>query len=220
MSNIATQYLYQESRLNLEPSCPNSRILISLPSLNSSLLSRAQAKRTILPDNYFGYDENTFSKTHLALEAGLFCRRRFRYPRNFLWRILDERRVLEIRSVDLSQDKQARNEAVLVVSIRFPSPIKPFGLALAEPQDRDGIDVFVLTTSPDLYTLSLHKDFFSKLSATDVDAEQWCKSYAPSSFGFKQPYRLFARSSLELFLSLHDGSLMRLVRKSGDNGET
>lgn len=219
MSTVASQYLFKETRLNLEPKRPESRITITLPSHNSSLLSRPQGKRIVSPDSSVEFDENSFARKHLAADAGIFFRKLHRNPRNFLWRLLDERKILEVRSVDLSQDKQTKNEASLIVSFQFPSAIKPFGLCIAEPLDRDGIDIFALTTSLELFTLAIHKDFFTKAVTTEIDIDQWCRIFVPSSFGFKQPYRIFAKSSLELFLSLHDGSLMRLVRKPGDNGE-
>lgn len=220
MAKNKVLYLYKEARLNLEQAFPGSTIAVSLPSHTSPTFgSRPQPKRTVISEKYIDQDEDEFAKRHLASEGSIFFRRIHKYPRSFLWRILDDRRVLEIQSIDLDQDYDNQAEATLTLLLSFPTTIRPFGVAFSEPEDRDALNVFVLTTSNDLYTLNLHRDFFIKPTATDIDIGDWCKTFMPSSFSFRQPYRLIATSAVELLVSLHDGGLMRLSRKPGDDGE-
>lgn len=213
-----TAHLYKETRLNLEPAHAGSTVAISLPSNNNgSFLSRPQAKRTILSDSYVEQDETSFARRNLATEASIYFRRIHKYPRCFLWRILDDRKVLEIRSIDLDSEKFSK-EATLVLLLEFPTSIRPFGIAFAEPEERDALTVFALTTSNELYTITLHKELFVRLAATETDVKDWCKSFTPAVLSFRTPYRLVATNANELLLSLHDGGLLRLTRKAGEDG--
>jgi len=126
--------------------------------------------------------------------------------------------VLELQSVDLIQDRYNKGEAVQALALNFPHTIQPFGIALADPEQRDALNVFVLTTANELYTLTIHKELFVRPAATQSDVGNWCKICVPSSFSFRSPYRLAATSAHELLISLHDGGLLRLTRKPGDDG--
>ncbi|KAF2761656.1 hypothetical protein EJ05DRAFT_507300 [Pseudovirgaria hyperparasitica] len=228
MSTTPASHLYKEIRLDLEQFQRHSTIAITLPSSNAaSFLSRSQHKRTILNENFVEQDENAFARRHLASEGSVFFRSLNKYPRSFLWRLLDDRKVLEIRSVDPTRDiSRAKSrekegthpEAFLTFLLAFPTAIKPFGIALADLEDRDAIAVFAITTSNEIYTITLAKTFFSKPEASEQDPSEWCKIHTPTSFSFRYPYRLVAVSALELWVSLHDGGLLRLTRKPGDDG--
>ncbi|KAF2145783.1 uncharacterized protein K452DRAFT_265108 [Aplosporella prunicola CBS 121167] len=219
MATTTAPFLYREARLNLDPPYAGSTIGITLPPHNSSFLSRTKAKRVVLTEDLTSSDETAFARRHLApSEASIFFRRKHPYPRSFQWRILDDRKVLELRSVDLSIDRQHKGEAVLTILLSFPNPIRPFGVAFAEPDERDALNIFVLTTANELYTLNLHKEFFVRPAATEIDVEDWCKTYSPSAFSFRYPYRIVATSAQELLVSLHDGGLLRLTRKAADDG--
>lgn len=211
--------LYRETRLNLEPADARSTVVVNLPaSSSSSVLSRSTAKRIIFEESPIGLEERDFAKRHLACEASVFFRHKGHYPRCFLWRVLDERKVLELQSVDLTQDANTKSEAILTIRLQFSSAIRPFGIAFADREGKDALNVFVLTTANDLYTIILHKDVFTKHSATEGDVSEWCKAYAPTAFSFRYPYRLFATNPDEIFLSLHDGGLLKMTKKAGEDG--
>lgn len=214
MTSTEVSYLYREARLNLEPAYPGSTVSIILPSHTTSTFgTRPQSKRTVITESYVDKDEDAFAKRHLASEGSLFFRRTHQYPRTFLWRILNNRRTLEIQSTDLGQDGNHKFEANLTLLLNFPSPIRPFGIALAEPEDRDAVVVFAITEAKELYTLSLHRDFFLKTAASEVEVSDWCKSSIPSPFTFRTPYRLVAPSVNQLLVSLDDGSILQLARR-------
>jgi len=217
MTTAIAPYLYTEARLNIEPTNSNSTLHISTES--AGLFSSRKRQRTEGDD--VDQDEDSFASRHLASEASIFFRRKDRTPRSFLWRVLQDRKLLEIQCVDLVQSKQNTQESVLTYALRFANPIRPNGIAFADPVLNDALEIFVLTAANELFTFSLSKGFLlrnSVPSTSDFDPSSCYKCYKPTSFSFKHPYKLVATSSLELFISLHDGSLLRLDRKTGENG--
>ncbi|KAK7536119.1 nucleoporin Nup120/160-domain-containing protein [Phyllosticta citribraziliensis] len=220
MATPAAPLLHRETRLNLDPSYAGTTIGINLPSHgNSTFLSRSKGTRRILQDHYQGADETGFVRQHLAAgESSIFFRQKHTHPRSFLWRVLSERKILELRSVDLTVDKHPKGEAILTLLLEFPNPIQPFGVALAEPAEKDSLNVFVLTTARELYTLDLPRDFFIRPAATEVEIDVWCKSCVPTAFTLRTPYRLVAPSAQELLISLEDGQVLRLTKNAADDG--
>ncbi|KAL0260882.1 hypothetical protein SLS55_004574 [Diplodia seriata] len=222
MATSTAPLLYRETRLNLDPPYAGSTIGVTLPPHSTSaFLSRPKGKRIVVEEGNTSSDETSFARRHLAAsDASIFFRRKHPYPRTFLWRILDDRKVLELRSVDLTVDRHHKGEAILTLLLSFPNAIRPFGVALAERDDRDALNVFVLTTANELYTLDLHKDFFIRPAATEIDVDVWCKTCVPSAFSFRYPYRIVASSAVELLVSLHDGGLLRLNRTAASDGSS
>ncbi|KAF2471944.1 uncharacterized protein BDR25DRAFT_284258 [Lindgomyces ingoldianus] len=220
MANSGVTCLYKEARLNIEPAYPGSTVSFTLPASTTSTFGfRTQAKRTIVTDQYIDQDEDAFAKRHLASDGSMFFRRHHEYPRSFLWRLLDHRKTLEVQSTDLDQDVGHRLEANLTLLLHFSSPIRPFGIAFAEPEDRDALTVFAITTANELYTITLHRDFFIKLAASDPDIEDWCKRSAPNLLGLRVPYRLVALSASELLVSLDDGGILHLTKRNKDDSD-
>ncbi|KAF1984672.1 hypothetical protein K402DRAFT_395364 [Aulographum hederae CBS 113979] len=211
-------YLFTETRLNLDQALPDSNVNISLPRSATFPPQSPSSRQLVLRDGNSPKDEEVFARQHLAVEASIFFRRIHSNPSSILWRLLDDRKVLELQAVDLSKDKHSKNEACLTLALRFTEPIRPFGIAFAEPEDRDALHVFAMTTAGELYTINVNKDFFVQSSRSDRDAREFCKSYTPSSFSFRFPYRIVAISALELLVSMHNGSILRLDRGTGEDG--
>ncbi|PVH96421.1 hypothetical protein DM02DRAFT_617248 [Periconia macrospinosa] len=209
--------LYTEARLNIEPAFPDSTISITLPATSTSTFSQqTRPKRVAITENYGGLDEDAFSKRHLASDGSMFFRKTHIYPRSFLWRILDDRRTLEVQAADLDHDIDHKKEANLTLLFRFSSPIRPFCVAFAEPDDRDALIVFAITDSCELYTLTLHRDFFSVPDASEQDITDWCKRTKPNLLNAQKPYRLVAVGANELLVSLDNGGIVRLTRDKKD----
>lgn len=213
MATYRAPYLYTETRLNLDQGYTNSTVEITLPNGDSQ-----PAARRVLDDAQAGSDEATFARRHVATDGSVYFRREHRYPRSFLWRLLDDRRVLEIQSVDLEQDDKEKENAMLTLLLRFPAAIRPFCVAFGDPDERDVLEVYAITTDNRLWTLVLHKDFFVNLKATELLTMEWCQSANPSSISSSDnvPYRLFATSSRMLFASLSSGGLARIFRTGQD----
>lgn len=210
--------LYKEARLNIEPAFPGSTISLTLPaSTTSTFSSRPVPKRTVITEQYIDQDEEAFAKRHLASEGSMFFRRHHEYPRSFLWRILDNRKALEIQSADLDQDFNHKFEANLTLILQFAAPIRPFCVAFADSEERDALTVFAITTANELYTITLHRDFFMKPAASEQEIGDWCKRSSPTLFMNRVPYRLVAPSVHELLVSLDDGAILYMTKKNKDD---
>ncbi|RFU30006.1 hypothetical protein B7463_g6309, partial [Scytalidium lignicola] len=209
-------YSYKETRLNLDVATPGSTILIRIPPPGSTS-SRIPQKRSQLADPAVAEDETAFRQRYLATAASIYHRRYYKYPGSFLWRILEDDKLLSIRVVDVSKQRGTA-DANRTLRLAFPSPIKPGCIALSDSNEHDILSVFVLTESNHLYSLSLRPDFFWRHSSTENAIADWCKSYSSSAFGFKHPLRLVALSADELLFSLHDGGLLKLDRRPGADG--
>lgn len=209
--------LYKEARLNIEPAFPGSTILFNLPAEGTSTFgSRTVAKRTILTEQFQYQDDDAFAKRHLASDGSMFFRRHHEYPRSFLWRVLDGRKTLEIQSVDLDQDVNHKYEANLTLLLRFASPIRPFCVAFAEPEDRDALTLFAITTTNELYTMTLHRDFFMRPAASEQDISGWCRVSKLTQLVLRAPYRLVAPNSNELLITLDNGGILYATRTAQD----
>jgi hypothetical protein len=203
--------LYKEARLNLEPAFPGSTIAFTLPASSLSTFgSRTTSKRSVVYEQYADQDQDAFTRRHLASDGSLFFRMRHAYPRSFLWRVLDNRKMLEIQSVDLDHSASDGFEANLTLLFQFPSPVRPFCVAFAEPVDRDALTVYAITTSNDLYVLTIHRDFFANPAASEQDIEGWCKRSEPTLFSGRIPYRLVTVDVDELLVALDDGAICRM----------
>ena len=215
MAHMSPLNAYKEVRLDLDPAIQSSTVAIRLPPHGAS---RTTQKRSHVVEVPIAEDESAFRQKHLATSASIYHRAHHRSPRTFLWRILEEGKVLSIRAVDVSrQDKTT--DANLTLRFEFPSPIRPACVALSDSREHDVLSVFVLTESKHLYTLSLRPDFFRKPSSTEDNVGDWCKSYLSSQFAFKTPHRLAALAADQLLISQIDGQLLRLERKSGGDGK-
>ncbi len=208
--------LFKETRIDLEPKNSGSVIQIQLPS--PSAFSRSSRSRRLVLKSLPSYkDEKAFSRGCLASLSSIFFGQSREYPRSFLWRILEDNKVLELRSVDLVKSDRDSKAATHVIRFSFPSAIRPDCVALAETEDQDVFSVFVLTKGNDLFTLSLRRDFFCRAASSEEEVEKWCKVFRPPSFSLSTPHRLIAGSSLLLVIALSDGRLLRLTRgKEGD----
>jgi hypothetical protein len=203
--------LYKEARLNIEPAFPGSTIAFTLPASSLTTFgSRTAAKRSVVPETYTDQDEDAYTRRHLATEGSLYFRQHHAYPRSFLWRVLDNRKAIEIQSVDLDHNASERFEANLTLLLRFPSPLRPYCIAFAEPTDRDALTVFAITTANDLYVLTIPRDFFTNPAASEQEIDGWCKRTEPTLFSGRIPYRLCAVSVDELLVTLDDGAICRI----------
>jgi hypothetical protein len=210
--------LYKEARLNIEPAFPGSTIAFALPaSSHSTFGSRPTVKRTVLTEQHVDKDEDAFARRHLATDGSMYFRQHHGYPRSFLWRVLDNRKMLEIQAVDLDHDLGDRFEANLTILLQFPSPIRPFCVAFATPTDRDALTVFAITTANELYTITLPRDFFASPAASEQNIETWCKRTEPTLFSGRIPYRLVAESAEELLVTLDDGAICRMLWDKANN---
>ncbi|KAI9732504.1 MAG: hypothetical protein M1818_007542 [Claussenomyces sp. TS43310] len=214
-------FVYKETRLNIESSVPGSTVIIRLPPHSSATWSsRAAQKRPLPIEIPLTEDENAFKQKYLASAASIYHRRYHKSPRSFLWRVLEDNKVLAIRVADLykqdSTDKAP--DYYLMLRLYFPDPIRPACIALSDSPDHDVVSAFILTEKNHLYTITLRPEFFLKRSSTVDNSADWCKVFMARAFGLHHPYKLFALNSHELMVSLHNGDLLKLDRQPGDHG--
>ncbi|PSK37494.1 Nucleoporin NUP120 [Elsinoe australis] len=218
MASVIAPILYTEAPLNVEPTSAVSTFHISTES-PSIFASRKRLRLDYGP----AIDQDSFAQKHVATESSIFFRSKEKAPRSILWRVLEDSKVLELQCVDLIQDHRSTQESLLSFRLSFANAIRPNGVALSDSHSHDALEVFVLTTSNELFTFSLRRDLLVRSTApssSDFDATTAFKTYALSSFSFRHPYKLVALNDLELLVSLHDGSLLRLERRAGENGST
>lgn len=210
--------LHQETLLSPAPSSPSQLLHIDTSNSQASPIFGAGRKRGF--DEISGLDEESYARKHLATEGSVFFRRKERAPRSFLWRVFNDRKVLELRSVDLVHDlRTAKSESLLTFRVTLPAEIVRNGAAFGDPDDADALEVFALTASHELYTITLKRDLLTRETAPkDFDATTCVKKYTSNSLAFRHPYRLVAANSLELLISLHDGGIMRLHRQPNESG--
>ena len=210
----------KEVRLGLQPAVPSSVIEFHIPSSAITFNLTSRPKRQILTETPLCKSQEEFSRHNVAKASSVFFGHPKSYPRNFLWRLLEENTVLEIRSVDLSKGSNEDEEACHILRFRFSTAVRQGGLALAEGEDRRILHVFALTTSNEVYTLDLRRAFFYDSSASEEEIAKWCTSFKPASTSFHTPHQFVAPNSRELLIGLSDGRILHLTRPSGSDGSS
>lgn len=211
MDSGDTQYLFKETRLNLEPPAPASIVTIRVPSLSGGH-SRSSNKNDGAAE-----DETAFRRKNLATATSIYHRQWHDTPRNFLWRVLEDGHLLSVRAADISRHNKAA-DAPLVLNFHFTVPIQPGCVAISDPQEHDALCLFVLDTSSHLYTFTLRPDLFRKRTAVDAGLSDLAKVQAPAGLGFKYPHRMVAVSANTLLVTVNDGGMIRLDRNYADDG--
>lgn len=211
--------LYQETRISPTPCSPSSILHINAAGNASTAVGRKRAF-----DEISGLDEESYARKHLATEGSVFFRAADRAPRTFLWRVLNEGQLLEVQCVDLVQSSSAKgaSDSWLTFHITLPAPIIPGGVVLADAKEKDALELFVVTSvggKSELYTITLRRDLLLRETVpADFDSKTCVRAFTPSRFNYSKPYRIIATSNLELFISLHDGGLVRLQRAASESG--
>ncbi|KAK3488699.1 nucleoporin Nup120/160-domain-containing protein [Neurospora hispaniola] len=219
MSARDFEILYKETRLNLEPSTSSSIVQIRVGSHNQSSFSRsttASARAINAAD-----DEKAYRTRNIATASSVYYRKHHASPRAFHWRVLENDTVLSIRAADVCKPNphQQHNDtdAPLVLNLRFPSPIRTSCIGFSDPEAHDALCVHVVDQFNQLHTITLRPDHFRKRPATDGGLGEFCKSYSPPGFGFKQPHRLVAVNHEQLIVTMHDGGILRFDRHGRAN---
>lgn len=216
MAENGSIYAYKETRLNLDATAQGSTVAIHIPAPGASTVwGRKSEKRSHITEPPIAKDENAFKKTQLATAASIYYRQYYKSPRSFLWRILEDEKVLSIRAVDVSKQTNTPDSNI-TLRLTFPSVIVPGCVSFSDSKEHDVLNVFVVTDTKHLYTLALRPDFFRKPSSTEDNVRDWCKVSVITSFTTARPHRLFCLNANELLASSPNGELQKLSRKSAD----
>ncbi|RDA90038.1 hypothetical protein CP533_4926 [Ophiocordyceps camponoti-saundersi (nom. inval.)] len=205
MDTEEAQYLFKETRLNLEP-----------PSLAAQVVIRVPSKQRLPARDASADDETTFRLKNLAVASSIYHRKWHDAPRSFLWRVLEDGRALSIRVADIfKRDKTP--DAPLVLHFAFDQPIQPGCVAFTDPQEHDSLCIFVLDEASQLFTFTLRPDMFRRRAAVDASLSELCKVQSPTGLTFKTPHRLVAVTENLLLVTVNDGGMIRFDRNKSDD---
>lgn len=208
---LASLNAFTEARVDLEPVGQGPVVQIQLPSTGT--FGRAsRLHRRVLPTAAVCQDEETYTRSCLASASSIYFSHSRIYPRSFLWRLLDNGKVLELRSVDLSKHDRESREATVILQLGLPSAIRKGCVALAD-DGQDTLSVFAVTKSNELFHLAIRTTFFCDAAASEEDIDRWCSSFSPSTMC--NIVRLVSASPQQLVATLDDGAIMKLNRNSG-----
>ena len=211
--------IYKDTRVDLRPYSSTSVVNIAIPTHESAQRrARFSVTASTEQEQPIAKDEDDFSKRFLATQGSVYFRKRKVYPQVYRWRVVNDNRVLEIHCVDLTKGGIEHSEYNITLRLDFQEEILPCGVEFADLEEHEALSVFVITASKQLHTLALRPEFFRRATAIDDNVSEWCKTSTPAPLAFSYPHRLHASSPLELFVSLDNGSLLRLTRKAGDDG--
>ncbi|KAJ5279855.1 hypothetical protein N7478_005227 [Penicillium angulare] len=210
--------IYKDTRVDLRPFSPTTVANIQISPESALRRTRFSISSSADHEPPVAKDEDEFAKRYLATQGTVYFRKRKTYPRTFLWRVINDNKVLELQCADLTKAGLEQFEYNVTLRLNFSEQIIPSGVALADHEDHEVLSVFVITTSKQLHTLSLRPEFFRRIESIDENVTDWCKTCVPAPLSFSHPHRLHASSPLELFVSLDNGALLRLTRRAGDDG--
>ncbi|KAL8733716.1 MAG: hypothetical protein Q9166_001909 [cf. Caloplaca sp. 2 TL-2023] len=213
----APLYAFTETRVDCEALEPCSVVQVQLPSSRASRPQRRIVSTTAGSTAF--NNEEIYSRSSLASASSLYFSNLHRYPQSFLWRVLENSKVLELRSIDLHKNDSNQAENTVILQLGFPSVIRRGGVALADDR-RDTLSVFILTKGNELFTLTIPIKLFNDVAASEEEPEKWCKIFKPSSFVLSTPHRLVAGSPGQLAVALADGKLLTLTRQKGQDGSS
>lgn len=203
---------FLETRIDLAPVSEGAIVQIQLPS--PSTFSRApRSQRRVVSTAAACQDEESYARSCLATSSSIFFSQSQRYPRSFLWRVLGDDKVLELRSIDVSKEDQEPNEAFVILQLTFPNAIRKRCVALTDSGE-DSLCVFVLTKSKELFALNIPTTFFCDVAVSKESPERWCNTFTHSVINLSNPLGLIAASPQQLVATLDDGGILRLNRKS------
>ncbi|KAK8049113.1 hypothetical protein PG994_010843 [Apiospora phragmitis] len=190
MASRELLYLHKETKLNLEPPSSSYLVDVKLPSVSS------QGRRSSIRANNTE-DEKVFRIQNCATASSIYHRKHHAGPKSFLWRILDDNTILNLRAVDVGKTKKG-----------------------PDAKYHDALTVFVVDRTNHLYTLTLRPDHFRRPSASEAGLADSCKIYTSSGFSFKTPHRLLAVSDDLLVVTVHDGGNIRLDRNKAHDASS
>ncbi|KAL9050072.1 MAG: hypothetical protein Q9162_006862 [Coniocarpon cinnabarinum] len=211
--------LYQENRVSLQPADPSAVESIFVPSTGSSAFGlRDYPKRRRIESPALN-DEAGFTQHHLATEASIYFRPDANaYPRSVLWRMLDGNQLLELQSVDLYNVSRAPQDAAVTLRIRFDNPLAPQGIVFASTTEpTSAVIVHAVTQKGEIVTLTLKDEVFTRANSLEEGqgASKWWQTHSPSALKIRQSFRLVTwNRDKELFITLNDGSVVRLHRSN------
>lgn len=223
ISPITALSFFKETRIGNEhvPRSTTVQLEVHTHSNTSALNTfnrNLRPRRRVLNKRPTFTNDGDYSRNLLASSGSIYSGATKKYPRSIAWRLLQDRKVLELRSADLCKNEEEKKEATINIQLFFSSPVKNGGVALVDAEDQGCLNLFVLTKESELWTFTIRRELFCYESASEEDISKWCKNFKPASFTISTPHHLIATNPLQVVISLSDGRLLRLTRKPEDDG--
>ncbi|KAI5302785.1 hypothetical protein KEM56_000357 [Ascosphaera pollenicola] len=211
---------YTETRVDVKSTTPGTVVDIAASRGGGARRWNSSSVNSSPGQQGLPRDEKSFAARYVASQSSLYFRDSQKFPRAFLWRVLNNDRVLEIRSVDVARSSYGVKEADVVLRFYFTEAILPNGVTITDRNDSDSLSVFVLTGGREaqMYTLTLKPEFFQDATLVEEACDDISKSYKAPQFSVTQPHRIYAKNSQEVFVSLTNGTLLRLRRRANSDG--
>ncbi|KAL9604495.1 MAG: hypothetical protein Q9219_000460 [cf. Caloplaca sp. 3 TL-2023] len=204
-----------ESRIGLD--CINRGTVVQIQVPIPGAFSRAsRPQRRVVSSTAACQNEESFNSSCLASASSIFFGKSRRYPRSFLWRVLENDKVLDIRVVDLSKNDRESKEATVILQLGFSSAVRKGCVALQDDGE-NSLSVFVLTKSNELFTFTIPTNFFCDVPASEKNLESWCNVFSHATISLCNPQRLVAANPQQLVITSDDGGILRLNRKSSQS---
>lgn len=224
-------YAYQETRLDLDSKPADLRAELLIPSkasktpFASSSSSRPVPKRRRIEGPSAPSDETTFSTQHLAVESAIHfrpsTRKHHQSPRSILWRVLEDRKLLELQNVDIEQDNAIQNDPMVTLRFAFEKPIRSHCIGFAEAEraatNTSALVVFVVCTDGELHTLHIDKSAWLKPNWLIEAPTNWHQSAVPSALSYRTPHRMLVCGERDIWLAVTDGGFVHLTRAPGQD---
>lgn len=221
--------LFQETRLNIDPY--DHHAVSDIPVTTSSasaFASRVSPKRRRVDRARSTHDEATFARANLASQSSIHFRPRANAdvqlrPRSVLWRVLEDNRVLQLQPIDLYQDPPQSEEPFLTLRFELPDALVPDTVAFTEfanEEEAGALVVFAITQDGSVISLTLRREAFVRREYLEnaSTSAQWRHVRNISAFAGQKVYRVVPQDQDILWVSLIDGSLIRLDRQKVGNG--
>ncbi|KAK9462754.1 nucleoporin Nup120/160-domain-containing protein [Lipomyces oligophaga] len=160
--------------------------------------------------------EEKYVRRFVASQSSIhYSSRTGSFPRALLWRVLEDGHILDLSPVDsvIEYDAYNGNVDLHQISLRFPSPIKPYCVVLSDwgTGGQAAVVVDVLTEDFVLYTLFFKISTFAS-EWIKKPLSDWCHVQESAHFNLRPPLQMKYLDSKSLVFGLLDGGLMRLNR--------
>lgn len=210
---------WTELRLDLQPTANGAIVQTRLPD-KSTFSRQSKGSRRVLTSYPACKSQEEYRRRHFARSGGIFFRSGVKFPHSILWRCLEDNNTLELRSVDLRtpESTEKPRDAPVILHFILPAAIRNGCVGFADSAHGDSLDVFVLTESKELYTLSIRSSWFMASEKSDEDPERWCRNIRPSTLALGQVLKLASTTSTELLFAMTDGRTVKLQRQPGADG--
>ncbi|RMZ78933.1 hypothetical protein DV737_g3714, partial [Chaetothyriales sp. CBS 132003] len=206
--------LYTETAVQPHAVTASSVLTFDIPRANGRYNKPRPSSRA--PGGGETKTEAAFVAHHVAASANLYFRHNQIAPRCILWRVVEDRRVLELQPAALTRSDSDTKEAYLTLKFRFQDRLLAGGVSISDSTAEHDLHVFVATANNEILHVRVPPVAFRQHESLSSDAEEWASPVEISSLSIDSAYRIVAHSPYELFIAYTSGTVQR-VRRRGNS---